>query len=325
MATLTTGGRRPRPRLTRAKAVQYTNVNNLPEPLVRAVTNDPYRRGERTDFSVTQLLGPPRLRVLRKRHADEIVEDVSDRIYSLLGQSIHSILERAEIGDALAEERFYMKIDGLTISGQLDRAVFFKSEGLLQDYKLCSVWADDDKPEWVQQLNLLALLLKRNHWTVDKAQIVAIYRDWSKARAKRESGYPQHQARPIDVPLWSEDETVAFLRRRINLHTQAEWDLPECTPEDRWYRGEQFAVMKEGNKRATSLHDFRDHAEAEMAKLVEEAAKKAKRPKFTIEQRPGVNVRCQDYCPVSDYCEQWKSMQIAAGPKTVFDEPALAS
>jgi hypothetical protein len=302
--------------------VQFTNEQNLPEPLVRAVTNDKYDRGQRTDFSVTQLLGPPRIRVLRKRHSGEIVEDVADRIYALLGQSVHTILERAEIGDALTEVRLYMEIDGLTISGQLDRAAFFKPIGLLQDYKLCSVWASDDKPEWIQQLNLLALILKRNGYQVTQAQIVAIYRDWSKAKAKRERGYPQHQARPIDVELWPEGKTVAFLRERIAMHTEAEWTLPLCTPSDRWERGEEFAVMKAGNKRATSVHPFRDQAEKEIESLLSEAKKKAKFPVFTIEHRPGVNVRCQDYCPVSDFCEQWKELQPPPKEqRTVFDDP----
>lgn len=304
--------------------MQYTNETGLPDPLVRAVTNDQYDRGARTDFSVTQLLGPPRIRVLRKRHGAQLVEDVADHLYRLLGQSIHTILERAEIGDALTEERFYMEIDGLTISGQLDRAkVLFTSEGLLQDYKLCSVWADDKKPEWVQQLNLLKLLLSRNGHQVTRAQIIAIYRDWSKAKAKRnESGYPKHQARTIDVELWPESKTIAFLRERIAAHTQAEWSLPECTDEDRWYRGEEFAVMKIGNKKATSLHPFRDLAEKAIETLKAEALAKAKRPEFIIEQRPGVNVRCQDYCAVSDFCEQWKAIQPAPkAPRTVFDAP----
>jgi hypothetical protein len=286
--------------------MQFTNLTGLPEPLVRAVTNDPYDRGTRTDFSVTQLLGPPRIRVLRKRHRDQIVEDVSDRIYALLGQSIHTILERAETGDALAEVRLYMEIDGLTISGQLDHCVFFKSEGLLTDYKLCSVWADDSKPEWQQQLNLLALLLTRNGYRVSKAQILAIYRDWSKSRARREISYPQHQARPIDVPLWSEVETENFLRERIKAHVEAEWALPECTNDERWYRGEQWAVMKEGNKRATSLHDFKDAAEKDAAELNEKS--KPRKAQYRVEHRPGVNVRCADYCQVSEFCEQFKAM-----------------
>lgn len=305
--------------------MQFTNEQGLPEPLVRAVTNDPYNRGARTDFSVTQLLGPPRIRILRKRHSDQIVEDVADRIYALLGQSVHTILERAEIGDALAEVRLYMEIDGLTISGQLDRAVFFKSSGILQDYKLCSVWADEAKPEWGQQLNLLALLLRRNGYDVTQAQIVAIYRDWSKARARREPSYPQHQARPIDFELWPEGRVIAFLRERIALHTQAEWDLPECTDEDRWYRDEKWAIWKDDNKRATSLHDFKDLAEKEVERLVTEAAKKAKYPKFRIEHRPGVYTRCQDYCAVADFCEQWKATKPKDGPKTVFDEPLEAT
>jgi len=314
------GSRRPRPRRTRKtfrSDMNFTNDLGLPEPLVRAVTNDKYDRGQRTDFSVTQLLGPPRIRILRKRYGDRIVEDVADRIYSLLGQSVHTILERAEIGDALAEVRLYMEVDGLTISGQLDRAVFFKDSGILQDYKLCSVWAQDDKPEWIQQLNILRLLLKRNGYEVTKQQIVPIYRDWSKAKAKRERNYPQHQSRLIDIEFWSEERTLAFVRERIAAHTQAEWTLPECTKEDRWHRGEQWAVMKVGNKRAVSLHQFKDDAEKACIAEAMKHSKKAKYPVLAVEHRPGADVRCADYCPVSEFCDQWQKAKPQA--KTVFD------
>lgn len=292
--------------------MEFTNLQGLPEPLVRAVTNDPYQRGERTDFSVTQLLGPPRIRILRKRHSHEMTEDVSDRIYALLGQSVHTVLERAEVEGALAEVRLYAEIDGLTISGQLDRAVFFP-DGLLQDYKLTSIWAvtGDIKPEWEQQLNLLAFLLRENGHEVNRAQIVVIFRDWSKSRARKDKGYPQHQARPIDVDLWSHDLCLSFLKERIRVHTEAEWSLPECTPEDRWYRGEQWAVKKRGNKRATKNFDFSDQAE----KFAKE-----KGPGYGVEYRPGTNVRCEDYCSVSQFCSQWAKLREASKEITLEDQ-----
>lgn len=284
--------------------MKFTNTQGLPEPLVRAVTNDPYNRGERTDFSVTQLLGPPRIRILRKRHHEQIVEDVADRIYALLGQSVHAILERAEVEGALAEVRLYAEVDGMTISGQLDRAVFFP-DGLLQDYKLTSIWADPEKPEWEQQLNLLAFLLRENGRNVSKAQIVAIYRDWSKRRARNDPSYPQHQARPIDVPLWPHEKALEFLRERIRIHVEAEWSLPECTPDERWYRGEQWALMKHGNKKATALFEFKDIAEKALADK-QEKAKKGEA--YRLEYRPGINVRCSDFCPVADFCDFAKTL-----------------
>ena len=77
--------------------MRLTNANNIPVQIVRAVENDGYTKGE-AEMSVTGLLQPPQLSILRKHHEASITEDVADRIWMLLGQSIHSVLERANAG-----------------------------------------------------------------------------------------------------------------------------------------------------------------------------------------------------------------------------------
>ena len=71
----------------------YTNKYNAPIEVVRSLTNDPYHKGEGVDISATEMISSPRIRMLRKKYADEMVVDVSEQIWSLLGQSVHSILE----------------------------------------------------------------------------------------------------------------------------------------------------------------------------------------------------------------------------------------
>src|SRR6202142_1696526 len=88
--------------------MKYTNKQNLPQPIVKAVTNDSYNSGD-CDISVTSLLKPPQMLALERLHKDDLEEDVSDRIWSLLGQVIHGILERAE-ETAVAERRLYIDI-----------------------------------------------------------------------------------------------------------------------------------------------------------------------------------------------------------------------
>lgn len=276
---------------------QLTNKLGLPAPIVRAVQRDPYNRG-RSDFTVTQLVAPPRLRVLRKRHAAQITEDVADRIYSLIGQSVHTILERAAMEGALAEERLYMNIDGLAISGQLDHYLFV--DGTLSDYKVTSQWADLDKPDWLMQLNFLALLLQENGHTVKKLEIAAIFRDWSKTRAKADPDYPQLPVALAPFPLWERQEALNRLMERIRIHVEAESELPLCTDEERWYRAAQWAVIKPGNKKATALHPLKGQADAD-------AANRGKQ--YIVEQRPGVNVRCENYCEAADFCAQWQGLK----------------
>lgn len=77
--------------------MSFTNVHDLPQALVRAIENDPY--SGTTDLkarrvSVTRLIAPPQIVKLQQEHPD-IEEDVSERLWSLLGSAVHAIIERA--------------------------------------------------------------------------------------------------------------------------------------------------------------------------------------------------------------------------------------
>ena len=54
--------------------------------------------------------------------------------------------------------------------------------------------------------------------------------------------------------------------------------------------------MKPGRKSALSVHD------------TEADAWKAMKDGLTVEKRPGKSVRCESYCPVSDFCSFYKSL-----------------
>jgi hypothetical protein len=162
-----------------------TNKLNLPRSIVAAVTNDGYSRGK-SDISVTQLISPPFQRKLRE--TVEPQEDVADRIWSLLGQSVHTVLERAYpegTTDAVVETRLFTTVEGWSVSGQMD----VLEAGTLMDFKVTSVWSRKGKPEWEQQLNLLAALCRRQmaetgdvRFNVNRIQIIAIFRDWVQSK-----------------------------------------------------------------------------------------------------------------------------------------------
>ena len=71
--------------------MKYTNASNLPKAIERAVSNDPYDSSG-SDISTTRLIAPPRIRVLEKRNWDLLEEDVSDRIFTILGLPSNSCL-----------------------------------------------------------------------------------------------------------------------------------------------------------------------------------------------------------------------------------------
>ena len=96
-----------------------TNKHNIPQQIVSAIMRDPYSRGG-AHISVTQLIQPPRIIQLKKRLENEIEEDASDRVWALLGQTCHKILERSDDTGAFHEERISLEVEGWTVSGASD-------------------------------------------------------------------------------------------------------------------------------------------------------------------------------------------------------------
>jgi len=288
--------------------MQITNHANLPDAIVQAVVNDPYDAGD-CNISVTSLIGPPQIRVLSRAHWDELEEDASDRIWALVGQIGHGILERAETS-AITERRLFADIEGWRLSGQLDRLVLLP-DGRLQDYKFTSVWAciDGAKPEWIAQLNVLRWLLEQNDYPPVRAlETVAILRDWSKGKARAGGSYPQRQVRVLSVPIWPMPQVEDYLRERIHLHQRAETcaetsrPLPECTAEERWSKPDVWAVKKPGRKSAVKLYDSQNDA-WQHAREIQNGY---------VEHRLGESVRCADYCPVAQFCAQ-RQARLAQG------------
>lgn len=284
--------------------MKITNKLNLPQPLVKAVTNDGYSKGD-CDISVTSLLKPPQLLALEKRHEEEITEDVSDRIWSLLGQVVHGILERSD-DTAITERRLYVDVLGWRVGGAMDR--FVLKEGLLQDYKFTTVYKvrDGITEEFAKQLNIYAHILRANGEKVNKLEIVAILRDWSKNQYKREGApYPSNQVVILDVPIIDDKEVRQFIEERVKLHQAAieEKDstkLLPCTKEERWAKDDVYAIMKEGGKRAVRLT-----ASQAAANMVLEDLDK----KHYVEYREGESIRCESYCSVKNFCAQYKQMK----------------
>jgi len=272
--------------------MNLTNLHGLPDALVNAVRNDPYKGGG--DISVTKLIDSPQKRVLAKQYREVVVEDVSERIWSLMGQAVHTVLERANTV-AIVEERLFAEIGGWTLSGQFDRVHL--EHGVLQDWKVCSTYKADGDDSWTRQLNVLKWLAFANGIEVKSLQVVAIFRDWKKSESMRKEGYPQQAVKVIDIPVWTQEQVVAYIEDRINLHRAAEnGDPVECSEEDRWYSGTSYALMKIGGKRAIRVSPLR-----------EELGDPG--PGQEIVVRPGANRRCENYCEVAPFCPQYQKLK----------------
>lgn len=276
--------------------MNLTNLHGLPDALVHAVRNDPYQGGG--DISVTKLIDSPQKRVLAKRYRDVVVEDVSERIWSLMGQAVHTVLERANTS-AVVEKRLFADVDGWTLSGQFDRVHL--DEGVMQDWKVCSTYKAGGDESWTRQLNVLRWLAAQNGIEVHTLQVVAIFRDWKKSEALRKPDYPQRAVAVIQLPVWEINQTLAYVRERVNLHRQAELGTPpQCTDEERWYSGTVYALMKTGGKRAIRLSPVKDElGQPDRG--------------YEIVERRGENRRCEAYCEVSPFCPQYQQIKSAEG------------
>ena len=113
--------------------MKLTNQFGAPDAFVKALEDDSYTKGE-ADFSVTGLIQPPQISRLREQYEDKLSSDVRDRIWMLLGTSVHNTLEK--YGDGLVEQRLFAECDGTVISGAID----LDKDGHITDYKVTSVF-----------------------------------------------------------------------------------------------------------------------------------------------------------------------------------------
>lgn len=278
--------------------MNLTNRLNLPDGLVRAIQNDPYNKGD-CDFSVTELLKPPRQAALMKKHANEIVEDASDRIWSLLGQAAHVICERGN-QEELAEKRFFSKFESFVVSAQIDSLDL--ASGILSDYKVTTQYkakGSTPDPDFTAQLNMQAEILRRNGHEIKELRVIAILRDWSKLKAAQDPELPQASVAVINLPMWTPEVVTSFINMRIALHVSAHDELPTCSTEDRWAKPDVYAVMKGARAMNGGLQFSQAAADALCAK----------NPGTRVEFRPGESTRCEHYCAASQFCDQYKKLK----------------
>ena len=215
-----------------------TNKLGLPQAIASAIANDPYDDEDTGWVRVTKLINPPRIRLLAQGHGDAIEEDASERIWALLGQSVHTILERSG-GGKVVEQRFRAIVAGHELTGRVD---LVDHEGILWDYKVTGAYSvmGEPKAEWVRQLNVLDWLLRQNGVDVSGLRIAAIIRDWSQYKATGRNSYPLAPAVTVDIPRWSPEAQDLYVRAQMAHHIAqsigyGDWTEPDvCPPEDRW-------------------------------------------------------------------------------------------
>lgn len=291
------------------------STGEMPRLLFDRIRRSNYHRGD-ADFTVTELIQPSKIWSLKKEHKDEIRSEADSLLLAMMGSAFHEYMAD-QIGYSASwysERRLRRKLSsGVTVSGQVD--AYDLNECILWDFKTCSVWsAKDDKvkPDWQFQLSAYAWLLEWELFgnpapsPVADLRVMAIYRDWRKAESRRYDWYPNAPYKVIKVPLLN--DIGERIEARIKSHNDALIDAQGtyCTREERWSQPDKFAVYsKPGMKRPMRVFDSPKEA-AELASKAEQ--------RFVI-KRIGRDTRCEEYCSVSQWCEQFNN-----NPETEGDE-----
>jgi hypothetical protein len=281
--------------------MKITNKQNLPAPIVALLSRNYYSKGA-SQYSVTELMSPPKIRRLREQYDADMEIDVTKMIASQLGTFMHGKLEAKEVEGYTNEERIFTEVDGIVISGAIDLQQQVEGGVVIIDYKFVKAWSvKQGKDDWTTQLNIYKWLVESvKRVPVKGLQICAIIKDYSAHDTSE--GYPEAEAVMIDIPMWDSVTTEAYVRKRLEMHRNAKVnhefgeELQACTDEERWMSETVFAVKREGRKSAIRLF-----------KTIEEATELAEKEKGYVETRQGEPKRCTgDFCGVSKWCKQYQ-------------------
>lgn len=291
--------------------MRLTNRLGLPQPIVDAATRDHEYTPKR--YSVTQMLKGPREAILARRHSDEIEGDVADMAWTIFGSSMHLLLEQSQESATQLKEN-YITADmpnGYVLSGIFD--LYDDATGTVTDYKSATVWKAiyGEWDDYREQLLSYVWMLRQIGFNARRGEIVAILKDHSKAKARTERDYPDH---PFYVIGWdfSDGELAEFGERIAAKFREIERcealpddDLPLCTPKERWAKPDQWAVMKQGNKKSSRNFDNELDAIRYAAKLQEDSGRKCH-----VEHRPGKDQKCLEYCDCRPFCNYGRALEV---------------
>lgn len=330
--------------------ITLTNNLNLPEQIVKACTVDTYKVGG--DIGVSTLIENPRVRLLKRMN--DYTEDVSSRLYMLIGTALHHVLERSNI--STEEKRAFLtvlrvmeeKLTGIAddkkkegvqkvmdyinkfmnalypeiqdrflyeVTQRCDIAnkvlygtpdLFDKQLGILYDYKFCSIFMytnPESQQKWEAQTNVYAWLLTQAGYEVKEIRIVAFFRDWSSLPFTKKKDYPDSQIKEIIIKMRTPAEMTNYVNKRMDMHNKAEETgiLPLCSGRERWATSDMWAVKTPNAKKAMRVDPSKEVCE----KFMVDNSHKAEG--MFLEFRPGVSNKCERFCPVKDFCDQYKT------------------
>lgn len=281
-----------------------TNKMKLPQPFVDAAASK--RKVVQDQYSCTTILKGVCEIILSRRHADEITEDVSDRVWAIFGTAVHKILEQGkETAEQIKEGSVKVPVGKYTLTGIFD--LYDDATGTVTDYKTAATikYQKGEFEDYRQQTLIYCWMLRQYGFDAHRAEIVMILRDWVKSKAKFDAEYPQTQVQKVSFEFTDEDfkQIETFINAKFDAIDEAQalpdGELVPCDESERWHRPDTWAVVKDGNKKAYRVLSS-EHEAQEMAESLSSGDKR-----YHIEHRPGEDAKCEGYCAVKQWCPLW--------------------
>ena len=288
--------------------MNFTNRHSLSPEIVKLLVRERYNPdGADLGITATTLCNPIQQTVLKQRHPDELkIFDVADRFWSFLGTVSHQVLSEHGRDDALVETRFFAESQGKKISDQTDHYC----GKVITDYKCTKSYKimKGDFTDWERQTNLYAWLAEANSWPVEKLKVFAFVLDWSQHNLYQK-GYPACPIVEIPLPLWPKEQRQSFVSDRVTTLLQAEHypdhELPACTAHEMWQDVRDWAVVKEGGKRAVKCYDSEEDSKVHNFKSGEALVK-----------RLTPRRRCLGFCSAAPVCSQHARLLLEEGKES---------
>jgi hypothetical protein len=280
--------------------MEITNRLNLPLGFLRAASTE--KHNEKGQLSATTLLQGVKQIILTDRHWSELRDDVSDRIWAIWGQAVHSLLEQ-EGENEFSEQKMSYPVGKITVTGRIDN--YDMKDGIICDYKTASVWKIKlgDYSDWYLQGMVYAWLLAKNGFPVQRCRFIALLKDHSRSEILRDSGYPKSPVEVYEFPVTFTGlmKIDGYIRKKVKEYARCrelpDEDIPACAPEERWDRPAKYAVMKTGRKTAVRLLDQYKAAE----KLAGDLG-----AGHYVEHRPGESIKCRSFCLCREFCDYYR-------------------
>jgi hypothetical protein len=288
--------------------MKVTNELGLPQAFINALNLE--KHNEKGCYSATTLLKGACETVLADRHFDEIEIDVADCVWQIWGTAVHLIFERAGI-EGFTEEKFSVPVSNSKVTGRVD--LYDLENETVYDWKTASTWKVqfNDFSDWDKQGLIYAWLMKQNGLKVKEIKFVALLKDHSKSKARKDFEYPQKPVVVHTVKVTEEalKEIEAFINLKVRQFEVAETLVDEkltpCTKEERWATEDKWAIMKAGRKTALKVCD----SEEEAKDYIKNNFINGRGGEISIEHRAGESKKCVDgYCACRNFCPFYKSL-----------------